>query len=98
MTIKNLEIKRNVGVRPKGNVNIQYYVWFVDKGQRYDTVCFGVEECPKLRFWPKTICVPIGYPNEKCEKLAEVFAKHIKEKDIREINSMLDEFSVYGCD
>ena len=98
MTVKNLEIERNAGIRPKGNVTFNNYVWFVDKGQLYDIVYFGIEECPRLRHWLKVVCVPSGYPEEKCRKLAEIFARHITEKDIAEVNEMLDEFRMYGCD
>ena len=98
MTVKDLEIQRNVGVRPTGNVTFNNYVWLVDKGQMYDIVYFGIEECPRLRHWLKVVCVPSGYPEEKCKRLAEILANHITDKDIKEVNDMLDDFAMYGCD
>lgn len=98
MTIKEVEIERFAGVRPTGNVHFVDYVWFIDKGKEYDTVRFSIEECPRLRVWLKTLCVPTGYPEERCRQLAEIFAKHITQKDIDDVNEMLDDFAMYGCD
>lgn len=98
MEIEKLEIERFAGTRPTGNVHIVDYVWFIDKGKQYDKVNFKIKECPRLRFWLKTLCVPVGYPEERCRQLAEIFARHITQKDIDAVNDMLDEFDMYGCD
>ena len=97
MKVRRVEITRNAGIRPLDKKNLDNYVWFVDRGQKYDKVEFAIEECPKLAV-VRTFAVKVGYPKERCEKLAEIYAKHISQEFVDNINAMFEDFEKYGCD
>ena len=97
MTVRKVTITRNAGVRPVDNRQFSDYVWFVDRGQKYDAVEFNIEECSRLAV-VKTFAVRVGYPEEKCRQLAEIYAKHIPQEWVDSINEMFDDFERYGCD
>lgn len=97
MKVDKLYIERNAGVRPLGNVDIVGFTWFVERGQKYDLVSFTIKEFSGY-VWYKKICVRCGYEEDKCMRLAQLFAKHIKPQELKYMKDMVEDFKRYGCD
>ena len=96
-TLNDINITRSAGKRPTGNSDYYNHTWFVDKGQTYDAIKFSIKELKGV-WWDRTLCVREGYPENRCRELANIFAKHITEKQIKEAEDMWEDFRLYGCD
>lgn len=97
-TLKNIQIYRNWGKRPTGNVTIMGNIYYgVEKGDPYDLVQFSIEEI-KGYYWDKTLCVTVGTSEEEIRKLVLEYISNISDKDIQEYQKFLDWGNKYGWD
>ena len=97
-TLKNIQIYRNWGKRPTGNVIIIGDVYYgVEQGDLYDLVQFSIEEI-KGYYWNETLCVTVGTSEEDIRKLVLEYISNISDKDIQEYQKFLDWGNKYGWD
>lgn len=97
-TLKKINIYRNWGIRPDGNVIIAGNIYYnVEKGEPYDLVQFSINEITGY-FWNESICVPLNTSDDDIKKIVEEYITTITDDDIKDYQRFLDDGNKYGWD
>lgn len=97
-TLKDIQIHRNWGKRPTGNVTIMGDVYYgVEEGDPYDLVQFSINEI-KGYYWNESLCVAVDTSEEEIRKIVLEYISNISNKDIQEYQKFLDWGNKYGWD
>lgn len=97
-TLKGINIHRNWGKRPEGNITIEGNIYYgVEKGKPYDLIQFSINEINGY-YWNNTLCVPVGTEEDEINRIVNEYVATITEADIKEYQKFLDYGNKYGWD
>ena len=99
VTIKNIKINRNWGIRPTDNVICCGMAWAVKKGEPYDLVQFSINELNKPYFWETSLCLPCGQSEEEIRQDCEDYINtYITDEDVNRYRKFLESGEKWGWD